>query len=73
MSTFKIEKNIAMPSHAQHIYPFASMEIGDSFVYADSFAHHVWSAISTFEKANPEKSFITRSLRNGERRCWRVA
>lgn len=72
MSTFKIEKNIAMPSHSAHVYPFESMEIGDSFLYPDSSASRVWAAISTFEKANPTKHFVTRGLRNGERRCWRV-
>lgn len=73
MSMFKIEKNITMPSHWNYVYPFEMMEIGDSFVYQDSFIHRVWAAISIFEKANPTKHFVTRNLGNGERRCWRVA
>lgn len=31
MSNFKIEKNIPVPSKAADEYPFAEMEVGDSF------------------------------------------
>ena len=69
---YKIEKHIPMPT-SRSIYPFADMEVGDSFFVPknDIVGTRVSVAISYYKKKNPKKSFATRKDENGMR-IWRT-
>lgn len=69
---FKIEKNIPIASRAgKSKYPFAEMEIGDSFSVPDRIAIRVRSSMSTYQTKN-NKKFLLINCGN-EYRCWRKA
>jgi hypothetical protein len=88
--TFKIEKDVPIPAIPQagrpRLYPFAEMEIGDSFSvplsgvrvkansgYTDKAARNLVSAASIYSKKCGIK-FSTRTLHGeGVVRCWRVS
>lgn len=79
MSEFKIEKGIPVASDGrerQHKYPFAEMEVGDSF-----FVDNVQSGDKTYVSISSasrgygyrhNKKFKQRSENNGVR-IWRIA
>ena len=60
---FKIEKNVPMPVTSK-IYPFAEMEIGDSFEFPAEKSSSVRAQVT---KMKPKK-FATRGCR-----IWRIA
>lgn len=79
---YEIEKGIAPPAiHARAKYPFAVMEIGDSFFVPATEEEHkklaasVRMSASQFARRNRKatgKKFTTRSVTGGVR-CWRIA
>jgi hypothetical protein len=64
----KIEKGIPMP----HAYPFAQMEVGDSFVLPTNIKRvTAWIAAKRYaDKHNVE--FATRTTEDGSIRLWRI-
>ncbi len=74
-----VEKNIPMPiprGEAISVWPFTSMEVGESFAIQDSETkHRVTNAAFQAGKRNGMK-FSVRMTRNPEDapyRCWRMA
>ncbi len=64
----KIEQNIPVPKK----YPFAQMQVGDSFVIAENIKRTTVSvAAIRYGKANGMK-FTTRKMPDGVYRCWRT-
>jgi hypothetical protein len=73
MSEPKIDKHVPMPSVSRHRYPFANMNVGDSFVVAYAKRDSVITAASQFVKQHqPAWQFTTRKVGDGEVRMWRV-
>lgn len=71
---FKVEKNIAVPERRKRkgaSYPFAQMEIGDSFACAQSDYGRVQAAMRTYSYHHVPVSFTLRKTDDGFR-CWRV-
>lgn len=73
--TFEIEKDIPIPLFgAKRIYPFAEMEVGDSFVVAVNFLRDkgpIRAAAYEYAKYTGRK-FKTRSQPDGSIRIWRT-
>jgi hypothetical protein len=68
---FEIEKGIEIPKERGNkinMYPFAEMEVGDSFL---TEVTHVTGSVANFHKQNPEKKFTTRKVEGGIR-VWRI-
>jgi hypothetical protein len=75
MSTFKIEKTVPIPKTSGKgggIYPFATMEVGDSFLIPDGSKNinSVRSAVTQAARRNGRK-FTTRLTDSGLR-VWRI-
>lgn len=71
---FKIEKNVPIPERPSPIskYPFADMNVGDSFFVPEAQARRLQSAIQIFRRrAGKDKKYIARNVEGGAR-CWRV-
>jgi hypothetical protein len=70
---FRIEKDVPLPTHggsgAPSKYPFAQMDIGDSFV---GHGEKVKAAAWAYAKRNGAK-FISRTVAPGQFRIWRVS
>jgi hypothetical protein len=87
--SFKIQSNVALPTISraprEQKYPFAELEIGDSFFIAGAKANTVHSATTRFiDLGNPTFKFTTRVTKEvvdgeeelGEQegvRVWRIA
>lgn len=79
MSSIQIEKGFPIPHkpalRGQSKYPFAQMDVGDSFVvYLEN--RKSWSfifAVVGIESRKTGHKFSTRLLEDGSRRVWRVA
>lgn len=79
MSEFVIEKNVPIPENAGHKgnhspYPFAGMEIGDSFFVPCEKGrdHRVSAAAANYaRRKHAGKKFSTRRTSTGVR-CWRI-
>jgi cell division septum initiation protein DivIVA len=83
---FKIEKSIPVPESKRggrkaDVYPFESLEVGDSFFVASteakpnpakSLASTVSSATKRYANATPKRAFTVRAV-DGGARIWRVA
>lgn len=70
MSDMKIEKGVPMPKNKRATkYPFAEMEVGDSF-YVEPDNGSIHAAASWYGKRN-NKKFATRKEGEG-RRIWRI-
>lgn len=71
MSEFVIETNVTIPPRNKAVYPWATMEVGDSFLVAN---YDLWSSVKSaaylYSKRNGVK-FTIRKLREGLR-IWRV-
>ena len=73
----KIDKNIPVPANASARYPWAEMEVGDSFFVEDKEnIYSQQSSLSTAGRvwANAHKNgskFITRKVEKGLR-IWRI-
>jgi hypothetical protein len=79
MNALVIEKNIPIPTRIRgSVYPFKEMEIGDSFLASFNEKDNVYKqkqkiylAIWRFSKNNPDKKFVTQSLKQALR-VWRI-
>lgn len=68
-SMYKVESGIPIPG----MYPFASMNVGDSFELPDP-AKRTTVAVAVYRYAKEHgKKFTIRKTPTGELRCWRVA
>ena len=78
--SYKIEKGIEIDDVAKNPkYPFAQMEVGDSFIYTTIYnryasvkvsnAAHNWS----IKQQDPKPKFTTRKTKDGQIRVWRIA
>ncbi len=75
---FKVEKNVPLKkgqSGQPQLYPFDSMEIGDSFEVGEhtrSKANSIYGSIYHYigKKANKKKKFALRNV-EGKLRIWR--
>ena len=75
----KIDKNIPVPISTTRKYPFADMQIGDSFFVAleddnkttHSIAASLHSSVKTIKKVIKDFKITVRSVESGVR-CWRV-
>ena len=72
---FEIEKHIPIPEHtgsgARPKYPFADMEVGDSFFAPNMTARSLINA-SQWHANKTGKKFTCSTVEGGAR-CWRVA
>jgi len=70
---FKIEKNVALPKHARTSkYPFADMDVGDSFAAPDATRTALYTAAHLWAKRDGAgKKFIVREEGKGAR-IWRT-
>lgn len=70
---FKIEKNVALPKHARTCkYPFADMDVGDSFVAPNTNRIALYAAAHQWTKRDATgKKFIVREEGN-DARIWRT-
>jgi hypothetical protein len=72
--SFPIEKGIPAPSpkRRNYRYPFAEMEVGDSFV---ATSNTVRSAASTYSRRHKDKDicFVCTKQEDGRIRVWRYA
>jgi len=66
----KVRKNVPMPE-PRSSYPWRSMDIGDSFLFPDSY--HIYSARSACYLAmkRTRRKFQVRETKEGLR-CWRI-
>ncbi|MBA3241610.1 MAG: hypothetical protein H0T60_10340 [Acidobacteria bacterium] len=73
VADFKIEKDVPLPGKAggRKKYPLSLMEVGDSFVVAESEGNRVASAASGWGKVHGW-TFTIRFI-DGAYRCWRIA
>lgn len=72
---YEIEKNIPIPDPnkgRKSKYPFATMQVGDSFFVSDKKQTVIGSCASAYSKRNPDVKFTVRVAEGGVR-CWRVA
>lgn len=73
MSKFKIQNDVAIPSIVRvSSYPFAEMNIGDSFEVDAALGHNVRSAAHQFSKSHAGYKFTTRKTSAGGMRVWRI-
>jgi len=74
MKMLKIESNVPMPSRRKSsIYPFASMQVGDSFFVCDGrHPRSISTHMSTTAQRHRPKRFCTRQEGDGIR-VWRIA
>jgi hypothetical protein len=78
---YKIDKGIPLPDRGTvSKYPFAEMEVGDSFVVSDNEQTSIISAANSFgKKFDPRRKFVSRKITdtsgkyNHTIRIWRVA
>jgi hypothetical protein len=64
----KIEKNVPLPV----IYPFAKMEVGDSFAVPSSIRRETVSVAANRYGAKHGMKFTVRLMPNRSYRCWRI-
>jgi hypothetical protein len=72
---YKIERGIEIPDRARGKakYPFAEMEVGDSFAFPVATLEKVRAACSwAGTRSNPKRKFSVRK-HGSACRCWRVA
>lgn len=67
--TFKIEKNVPMPETPAK-YPFADMEVGDSFFAENRTPSQLQNSAGTIKKSKGFK-FAARAI-DGGARIWRT-
>jgi hypothetical protein len=74
MSEFKIEKGVPFTRRAaQQTYPFADMEVGDSFVTTRSQSNVIFCAKSFCAIRGLSWRFVSSKQPDGSIRVWRVA
>lgn len=67
---YQVEKNVPLPSRYSR-YPFAQMEVGDSFEVPVDSARNAQHAVYQ-ENRRGEKKFTFRKM-GDVARCWRTA
>lgn len=75
MNTYKIEKNVDKPKrHQRAKYPFAEMELDDSFEFPVSEIRRVQNAAAEHSRrhAHLKVKFSTRTISDKKGRCWRT-
>ena len=73
---YKIESGVPMPeTRGRHyIYPFAEMNVGDSFAVAASDVKLIRTSASHFGLRHKQKySILCIDPIKGDYRCWRIA
>lgn len=69
---FEIEKNVPLPKSARNAkYPFAEMEISDTFLAKGAPMRRVSAAASGYASQHPGCKFICRTVDEGVR-VWRI-
>jgi hypothetical protein len=71
-----IEKGIALPARGRPPsgrFPFAKMQIGDSFVVENADVPNVRVYAHLFGVKSGTMKFSVRKAEGGEYRCWRVS
>ena len=78
--SYNIEKGIAIDDVAKHPkYPFAQMEVGDSFIYSTIYNRYASVKVSNAahnwceKQPEPKPKFSTRKTKDGQIRVWRIA
>lgn len=71
MTDFKIEKGIPAPAKRGK-YPFAEMEVGDSFLVPGAATSAEISSAVSYRKNRYQEQYICRSV-DGGLRVWRIA
>ena len=80
----EIEKNVPMPLSRVSLYPFAQMNVGDSFAIPltgrlmpngrDRVVNTLAASAVRYAKKATGKKFTIRTIKDeGVARCWRVA
>lgn len=72
--SYEIEHNVPVPPAApgkKGAYPFASMDVGDSFVVEKARAKAAHNYARTWGKRH-NKAFTVRTLQDGSLRIWRT-
>lgn len=71
---YEIEKGIPIPQQNKgvRIYPFPTMEVGDSFLVLDGGRNKAVSALVRFKKHNATRKFTVRTQPDGSLRIWRI-
>jgi hypothetical protein len=64
----KIEKNVPLPV----MYPFAKMEVGDSFAVPSSIRRETVSVAANRYGVKHGMKFTVRLMPNRSYRCWRI-
>ena len=72
MSEFKIDKGIPFPKQ-QRKYPFADMEVGDSFSFPPDDACIVNSAAGAYARKFPGVKLSIKKQSETESRIWRIS
>ena len=72
MSEFKVEKDIEMKPASKSKYPFAEMEVGDSFEFKSDLRSGVTSSARYFSYTHTGFSIKNKKSRDGYHRCWRT-
>jgi hypothetical protein len=71
--TFEIERGVPTPDHARRKYPFADMEVGDSFFVPGATPVRLTNAANSLKQCYGwKRSFSARKV-DGGARIWRVA
>lgn len=75
---FKIDKDVPPPANAalagiKYKYPFADMEVNDSFPVPADLRARVTNAKNQFQKKHEGHRFVVRKVSEDELRVWRVA
>ena len=68
---YKIDKNVTPPAKGRTVYPFAQMEIGDSFMAPGIAPRTLYQAAFSYSRRHGGK-FSTRAENDGAR-CWKIA
>lgn len=71
---YEIEKGIPIPPQNKgvRIYPFDTMEIGDSFLVPDGGGNKAVSALQQYRKKDTTRRFTVRAQPDGTMRIWRI-
>lgn len=71
---YEIEKGIPVPTQnkGMRIYPFPTMEVGDSFLVADGGRNRAMSALVRYKQHNAGRRFTVRTQPDGSLRIWRI-
>lgn len=70
----KIDKGVPLPKSNlfRTKYPFATMEVGDSFVVSPAAARSISGSMSNHARRNKDTKFTRRRISDTEIRIWRV-